>query len=166
MIPTLHTPRLTLRAPVMADYPAYAAFVTSGRTAFMGGPHDGAAAWSWFCNDTAQWALLGMGGLTILHGDRQIGQVAVCHGPLFPEPELGWFLLDGFEGQGFATEAALALRDWALGPRGLPTLVSYIDARNPASAAVAQRLGGLLDAAAATPDGLKTKVYRFTKGAA
>ena len=58
MIPTLHTPRLTLRAPQMADFSAYAAFVTSDRTRFMGGPHDEATAWAWFCNDTAQWPLL------------------------------------------------------------------------------------------------------------
>ncbi len=159
--PTLHTQRLTLRAPVMADYPAYAAFVTSHRTQYMGGPHEAATAWSWFCNDTAQWALLGMGGLTVLREGLQIGQVAVCHGPLFPEPELGWFLFDGFEGQGFATEAARALLDWATGPRGLQTLVSYIDARNPASAGVARRLGGTLDPAAATPAGMATEVWRY-----
>ena len=63
MTPTLTTPRLTLRAPTMADFPAYAAFVTGPRTTFMGGPHDAATAWAWFCNDVAQWALKDMGGL-------------------------------------------------------------------------------------------------------
>lgn len=159
-LPVLETDRLTLRAPVMADYPAYAAFVTSDRTRYMGGPHDEATAWSWFCNDTAQWALLGMGGLTVMHGDRQIGQVALCHGPQLPEPELGWFLFDGFEGQGFATEAARALLDWALGSRGLKTLVSYVDAGNSPSARLAQRLGATLDPSAATPAGMTTRVYR------
>ena len=162
--PTLHTPRLTLRAPEMADFAAYRAFVTSDRSRFMGGPHDAATAWSWFCNDAAQWPLLNMGGLTVLRGDQQIGQVALCHGPIFPEPELGWFLFDGFEGQGFATEAATALRDWAFGPRGLTTIVSYIDAANTASQAIAGRLGGVVDPAAATPDGMTTLVYRFAKG--
>lgn len=165
MIPTLTTQRLTLRAPIMADYPAYAAFVTSERTRFMGGPHDDATAWSWFCNDTAQWALLGMGGLTVLHQGMQIGQVAVCHGPVFPEPELGWFLFDGFEGQGFALEAAAAMRDWALGERGLPTVTAYVDAQNTASVTLAQRLGGVLDPHAATPDGMATQVYRFVRTA-
>lgn len=161
MIPTLHTARLTLRAPEMADFPAYSAFVTSGRTQFMGGPHDAATAWNWFCNDAAQWALLGMGGLTVLHDGAQIGQVALCHGPQFPEPELGWFLFDGFEGQGLATEAAAALLGWALGPRGLKTAVSYIDAGNLPSARLAQRLGGRIDPKAATPSGMKTGVWRY-----
>lgn len=164
--PTLHTARLTLRAPDMADFSAYAAFVTSDRARFMGGPHDQVTAWAWFCNDTAQWALLGMGGLIVTLQGQTIGQVSLCHGPTFPEPELGWFLFAGNEGQGFATEAATALRDWAHGPRGLPTIVSYIDAANVASIGVAHRLGGQLDTAAATPNNDPTQVYRYDRRAA
>lgn len=162
MIPVLRTERLTLRAPTMADFPAYAGFVTGPRTAFMGGPHKAETAWAWFCNDVAQWTLKDMGGLIVTRADRAIGQVAVCHNPEFPEPELGWFLFDpADEGQGFATEAAAALRDWALGPRGLPTLVAYVDAENAPSRRLAERLGAALDADAATPAGMATLVYRW-----
>ncbi|MEO8245358.1 MAG: GNAT family N-acetyltransferase, partial [bacterium] len=115
--PTLQTERLTLRPAVMADFAAYAGFLVTARAQYMGGPHDRAKAWDWFCNDTAQWVLLDMGALIVTHEGRALGQVAVCHGPVFPEPELGWFLYDGAdEGQGYAAEAAGALRDWALGP--------------------------------------------------
>ena len=162
MTPTLHTQRLTLRAPTMADFPAYAAFVTGPRTMFMGGPHDAATAWNWFCNDVAQWSLLNLGALIVWHGDRAIGQVAICHGPNFPEPELGWFLYDpADQGNGFMTEAATALRDWGLGPRGLPTLVSYIDPANTASANLARRLVAERDPNAATPQGMATDVWRL-----
>ena len=162
MTPTLTTPRLTLRAPTMADFPAYAAFVTGPRTTFMGGPHDAATAWAWFCNDVAQWALKDMGGLIVTRDGAAIGQVAVCHNPEFPEPELGWFLFDAAdEGRGYASEAAAALRDWALGPRGLPTLVAYVDAKNTSSRRLAERLGATLDPAAATPQGMATLVYRW-----
>lgn len=164
--PTLHTARLTLRPYAMADFPAYAAFVRSDRTLHMGGPHDAATAWAWFCNDTAQWALLNMGGLIVTLGGKAIGQVALCHGPAFPEPELGWFLYDGHEGQGYATEAARALRDWAFGPRDLKTFVSYINAANTNSAAVATRLGAQIDATAATPAGMDTQVWRYARGTA
>ena len=160
--PTLQTKRLVLRLPVISDFPAYRAFVTSPRALWMGGPHDAAKAWDWFCNDVAQWTLLGLGGLTITLNGQPIGQVAVCHGPIFPEPELGWFLFDvAHEHHGYATEAATAMRDWALGPRGLPTIVSYIDPANPASLRVAERLGGILDLKAATPGGMATLTYRF-----
>ena len=160
--PTLHTARLVLRPATMADFPAYRDFVTSGRTAYMGGPHKAATAWDWFCNDTAQWALLDMGALIVTHQGRAVGQVAVCGGPNFPEPELGWFLFDaGDEGQGIACEAATAMRDWALGPRGLTSVVAYVDGRNQPSIRLALRLGGRLDADAATPAGMATQVYRI-----
>lgn len=165
--PTLTTARLVLRPATMADFDAYAAFLASPRARFMGGPHDRAKAWDWFCNDTAQWALLDMGALVITHRGRAIGQVAVCGGPIFPEPELGWLLYDAAdEGQGLAAEAAAAMLAWALGPRGLAALVSYVDPGNTASARLAERLGARLDPAAETPGGMATGVWRFAGAAA
>ena len=81
-----------------------------------------------------------------------VGQVGINHGPLFPEKELGWQVYEGYEGNGYATEAARALRDWAFGALGLRTLVSYIDPGNSRSAAVAERLGAVLDRTAPRQD--------------
>ena len=160
MTPTLTTERLVLRMPEMADFAAYAAFLTTDRARFMGGPHGGAKAWDWFCNDVAQWVLLDMGALIVTLQGRALGQVALCHGPNFPEPELGWLLYSAAdEGRGYAIEAA-ALRDWALGPRGLASVVSYIDHQNAASQRLAQRLGGWLDVGAAQPGAEDCAVYR------
>ena len=166
MIPTLTTARLTLRAPTLSDFADYAAFLASDRAAGMGGPMDVEKAWSFLTNDTAQWPLLGMGALMLVPqgGEKAIGQVAVCHGPLFPEAELGWFLYAGAEGQGFALEAATAMRDWALGPRGLTALVSYIDPRNSRSIRLAERLGAWHDLAAATPNNNPTQCWRHAPG--
>ena len=81
-----------------------------------------------------------------------IGQVGINGGPLFPEKELGWLLYEGFEGAGYATEAAAALRDWARETLGLDRLVSYIDPDNIASARVAERIGARLDPEAPRQD--------------
>jgi len=146
-IPTLTTARLILRPQVLADFAPYATFLASDRAVHMGGPFDARSAWGMFCNDLAQWALFGHGCLMIdlrSTGDC-VGQVGINHGPLFPEKELGWLLYDGFEGQGYVTEAALAMRDWAFGELKLSSLVSYIDPPNIRSIAVAERLGGILD---------------------
>jgi RimJ/RimL family protein N-acetyltransferase len=106
--------------------------------------------------------LLGLGGLMIETQDGTvIGQSAVCHGPIFPEPELGWFLYAGYGGQGYATEAAAAMRDWAFGTRRLTALVSYIERANAPSIRVAERLGGVIDPAAATPFDEPDVVYRY-----
>jgi RimJ/RimL family protein N-acetyltransferase len=159
--PTLVTPRLRLRPMEAADFPAYAAFFASPRTVHMGGPYGRDVAWGVFCHDVAGWTLYDYGALMIEVRGRTAGQVGISHGPRFPESELGWFLYDGFEGQGIATEAALALRDWAFA-RGLPTLVSYIGPDNRASVAVAERLGARLDPDAVGQDA-DDLVYRHAR---
>lgn len=119
----------------------------------MGGPYDQRGAWGVFCHDVALWALFGHGALMIdLPSGICVGQVGINHGPLFPEKELGWLIYAEHEGQGYASEAAAALRDWAFGPGGLETLVSYVDPRNTRSIAVAERLGARRDADAARSD--------------
>ncbi|MGV8833752.1 MAG: GNAT family N-acetyltransferase [Devosia sp.] len=146
-IPTLATERLILRPPVYADFPAYAALMASSRASYMGGPYDERAAWGMFCNDMAQWQLFGHGCLMLDLSDtgQCIGQVGINHGPLFPEKELGWFLYAGHHGQGYAFEAASALRDWAFVVLQLPSLVSYIDPDNAPSISLAERLGAIRD---------------------
>jgi RimJ/RimL family protein N-acetyltransferase len=106
--PILDTPRLALRPMRPADFPAYAALMAGGRARHMGGPFDTRAAWGLFCHDAAGWSLFGAGALMADRRDtgQTVGQVGINQGPLFPEPELGWLLYDGHEGQGYATEAA------------------------------------------------------------
>jgi RimJ/RimL family protein N-acetyltransferase len=53
------------------------------------------------------------------------------------EPELGWALAREHWGHGYATEAALAVREWLQAPR----LVSLIAPGNARSERVAERLG-------------------------
>lgn len=145
--PVLRTGRLRLRAPVLADFDNYARLLASARAVYMGGPLNMEGAWHCFCNDVAQWHLFGHGGLMVDLAETNacIGLVGINHGPMFPEKELGWLLFEGFEGHGYATEAAARLRDWAFAERGIQTLVSYIDPDNSQSIAVAERLGGIRD---------------------
>jgi RimJ/RimL family protein N-acetyltransferase len=53
------------------------------------------------------------------------------------DPELGWALARDHWGHGYATEAALAVREWLQAPR----LISLIAAANVRSQHVAERLG-------------------------
>lgn len=153
-IPTLTTERLTLRAPVVDDFAAYAHLLASPRSVGMGGPYAQREAWGIFCHEVAGWTLFGHGALTVELRDTGhcVGQVGINHGPLFPEKELGWLLYEGHEGQGYATEAAAALRDWAARTLGLDRLVSYIHPKNARSIAVAERLGAVLDRHAQVQD--------------
>ena len=149
-IPTIETVRLLLRPMRMEDWPEYAKMMGSQRAVHMGGPYSTKAAWGLFCHDVAQWPLMGHGALMMQERTTGscLGQVAVNHGPLFPEHELGWFVYAHAEGKGYAYEAAWALRDWALNARGLKSLVSYMDPHNIRSRRLAERLGAQLDAEA------------------
>ena len=165
-LPRLETARLVLRAPEIGDFETYRAILMSDRALHMGGPLDRRAAWLDFTQVVATWTLRGHGlfaieakatgdvlGFTLIgfeHGDQ--------------EPELGWFLTEAAEGQGYAYEAARAVRDWGLGTLDLPALVSYIDPPNTRSVALARRLGGWHDAAASAAlseaQGEDVHVYR------
>jgi RimJ/RimL family protein N-acetyltransferase len=57
------------------------------------------------------------------------------------ETELGWKLGHEHWGRGYATEAAAACRDWALGQLGLTRVISLIALENIASVRVAEKIG-------------------------
>ncbi|WP_415921765.1 GNAT family N-acetyltransferase [Tateyamaria sp. SN6-1] len=168
--PTITTARLTLRAHEMADFtPLYDLFATD-RARFMGGPVAAKEMWYWIAAEVGSWALKGFGswGITRTDDGAFMGQVGINEPHHFPEPELGWVLLEPFEGQGFAREAATAARDWWWAQGRSDTLVSYIDPANTRSIALATRLGSEHDADAPRPHGEtvhETHVYRHRRPA-
>jgi ribosomal-protein-alanine N-acetyltransferase len=58
-----------------------------------------------------------------------------------PEVEIGYRLRRSAWGQGFATEAARAVRNYAFHPLGLQRLIALIDPSNTASTRVAEKIG-------------------------
>ena len=161
--PRLQSTRVRLRLMMIEDWSEYFSLMQSQRAIYMGGPFSIDIAWGMFCQDVAQWALMGHGALMIedISSKLCVGQVGINSGPLFPEHELGWFVYPDYERKGYALEAAMMLRDWALKEEGLNlnTLVSYVDSDNTRSRRLAERLGAQLDAEACRPDP-KDLVYR------
>ncbi|WP_146346194.1 GNAT family N-acetyltransferase [Falsiphaeobacter marinintestinus] len=148
VIPTLETDRLILRGPSMDDFEPFAAFYASDRAKFVGGPLDKEGSWRMLAMEIGHWMLKGYGRWTVALKDttEPIGMIGpFCpHG--WPEPEIGWDLFNGYEGKGFATEAAVASRDYAYDILGWDTAISLVKYGNDKSAALALRLG-------AKPDG-------------
>lgn len=60
-----------------------------------------------------------------------------------PEIEIGYRLARPYWGQGFATEAALAVREYSFKVLGLRRLIALIDPQNTASIRVAEKIGML-----------------------
>lgn len=61
------------------------------------------------------------------------------------EGELGWLLNKKFQGKGFATEAALSIKDFCKKELGLSRLFATCDSRNIASINVMKKLGMTLE---------------------
>ncbi|MEL7215970.1 MAG: GNAT family N-acetyltransferase [Pseudomonadota bacterium] len=160
----LETERLTLRPHRLSDFEDYAAMLASERSVPMGGPVDRGTAWDAFCGEVAA-AQLGLGQVWAIErraDEAHVGQVGFQQPPSFPERELGWMLYAGFEGQGYALEAARAARDYGFGTLGWDDFVSYIDPDNARSVRLAEALGGVRDADAPVPtEG--DLVYRHTR---
>ncbi|WP_372890604.1 GNAT family N-acetyltransferase [Rhodosalinus sp.] len=146
-IPTLTTPRLTLRAPEARDVPPFTAFYASDRARFVGGPLDAEGAWRMLAMEIGHWQIRGYGRWMV--EERESGATAGMVGLFcpegWPEPEIGWDLFEGFEGRGYATEAGRAAREYAYDVLGWDTAVSLVKPANTASAAVCRRLGATLD---------------------
>lgn len=165
LAPLIETDRLRLRPYRPEDFPHLLALYETDRAAFIGGKLSPRQVWDGFMNCIGQWAVLGIGGWAVeeTSSGLLVGEVAV-HRPVdYPEVELGWLLFDGFEGRGYAHEAAFAARYWAFSERNLSSIVSYIDRDNTRSIRLAERLGARLDPRALTPNGDACLVYRHDR---
>jgi RimJ/RimL family protein N-acetyltransferase len=148
MTPRIETERLILRDWRESDLDAFAAFWADEEAAhFVGGVKTRSDSWRALAMQVGHWSLRGYGLFAL--EDKASGEFAGWAGPYapegWPEPEIGWALAKKFHGRGFATEAALASRDYAYRTLGWTTAISLIDPKNVASQRVAARLGATRD---------------------
>lgn len=146
-LPRIETERLILRAPTLDDFPVWEKFFSGPNAPFEGGPEQ---AWPEYCNYVAGWILHGHGLLAITRKETSVTLGFVLLGLEWEdiEPELGWMLLPEARKQGFASEAAFALRNFGFNLLGSGNFVSYIHQSNAPSRMVAERLGANLEGTA------------------
>ena len=142
---TLRTDRLVLRQPDLRDLAPYTAYCASDRSRFVRGPFTAAQAFDKLAAMIGHWTLRGFGRYTIVLGNTSIGHV----GPLAHESnqpaEFTWTLWDGAcEGHGYATEAAIRVRDYLLGDLGWTHMIIRILPDNIGSRRIAERIGARL----------------------
>ncbi len=145
-IPVLETDRLVLREPRETDFPTMLAFNDSQRNGFVGGKLEQRWIWRGLLANIGHWALRGYGFYSVDTKDGAfVGRVGVIYHDGWDEPELAWHLYDGFEGKGYAYEAALTARaDYHARISSQPP-ISYIDVQNTRSEALAIRLGASIE---------------------
>jgi RimJ/RimL family protein N-acetyltransferase len=157
----LETERLVLRVPRLEDAPAAAEHLTDpevmrfigigGETVAPEACSDVVRTWldRWEANGFGQFAVerrddgCFLGRVGLLVWDRRGWRQSTLRDAVEPEIELGWTLARRHWGRGYATEAALAVRNWAFDDLALERLVSVVHPDNAASARVAARLGAL-----------------------
>jgi RimJ/RimL family protein N-acetyltransferase len=103
--------------------------------------------WRALASYVGHWQLRGYGPYAVVERatDSMLGPVGLWFPSEWPEPEIKWSLAKRFWGRGFATEAAVAVRDMAAGALRRARLISVIRPGNTRSASVARRLGGALE---------------------
>jgi RimJ/RimL family protein N-acetyltransferase len=120
MIPRLVTDRLVLRGMEPADFPAFARLWARPEVtrAILPEPRDETASWRAFLMNAGSWALSGIGQWAVEHQGVFIGQIGFFDakrglGAEFDAaPECGWVIDPAYQGQGLATEAAVAAHGW------------------------------------------------------
>jgi len=161
MAESLQTERLLLRGWSLADFEVFAEFLTDEELCkHRGGAVDRIGASNFMSMVTGQWALRGTGGYAIEERslNKVIGMTGLWHPYDFSEPELYWSIFRGFHGKGYATEAAAAVRDWAINVKGI-SVMSFVSPENIPSIRVAERLGAIRDADSAL-GGVSKLVFR------
>lgn len=154
----IETERLLLRMPAFADAPALPELhCDEVAMEFLGGVHPDCGDGDWVIGYwLGRWEEDGCGPFSIVRrdDDRWLGRVGLkiwdtrtwlassyANAGEHAQPELGWALVREHWGQGYATEAALAAREWAYAKHRVERLVSVIAPANVRSARLAERLG-------------------------
>lgn len=142
MPPRIETERLRLGPWRRDHFEPLAAFNADPEaTQFIGGTMTRGQAWRALAAVVGHWTLRGYGFYAVeLKDGTLVGGVGLYRPHGWPELELGYVLMPAAQGNGYATEAARAVRDEAI-RHGLTRLVSFIHPDNHPSVAVAERLG-------------------------
>ena len=165
----LSTERLVLRPVTGDDHPALLAHWTQPdvrRFLFDGAPVSSAEVAETIEESNGDFGTHGYGIWLI-----ELGSGAGLVGTAGLRPledsglEIFYSLAPGAWGHGYATEAAHAVVEYALGPLGLPEVLAEVDEGNAASVAVVKRLGMTPYAVVPGVLGLMTR-YRITAGTA
>ena len=161
MIEILETERLILRGWTLADFEPLAEFLADEKLCrHRGGTIDRIEASNFMSMQVGQWPLRGYGGYAVEESSSKqvIGMTGLWHPFDFTEPELFWSIFRGNHGKGFATEAASAVRDWAIEVKEL-SVMSFVSPDNKPSIRLVERLGAIR-CADTTLRGVPKRYYR------
>lgn len=92
-----------------------------------------------------------------------IGRAGYGIYPPTGEPEIGFALFQDHHGQGYATEAATALRDWIFRETDASHFIGFADTRNAPSLAVLRKIGMVPTRVETEPGGLLCQFHIYER---
>lgn len=145
--PVLETERLILRLPQVEDFERYAELLADEDACrYIGGHMPRGGAWRKFLQMPGAWALQGFAMFSVIDKSSGVwvGQIGPWKPDGWPGNEIGYVFHRDAWGRGYATEAGVAVIDWAFANLGWDEIIHCISPDNAASKKVAQRLGSTL----------------------
>jgi len=142
----LETPRLSLRELVPEDADALARILSDPETMrYYPAPYDRAGVERWIERNRQRYKEDGVGlwGMVLKSTGELIGDCGITRQEVEGEQfyEIGYHLRRDYWGQGLATEAAIACREWAFQHLAAERVISLIRPENVPSRRVAERNG-------------------------
>ncbi len=142
----LETTRLMLREFTPADVDALARILSDPETMrYYPAPYNRTGVEQWIARNRQRYQDDGVGlwAMVMKSADELIGDCGIVRQEIEGERhyEIGYHLRCDFWGQGLATEAAIACRDWGLAHLKTDRLISLIRPENLPSRRVAERNG-------------------------
>lgn len=145
----ISTSRLELVKVTIEDWPSLHNFYKDVEATryTTGRPLSEGESWRIVAALIGHWEIHGYGPYTLKLKDSGtvVGVVGLWYPGDWPEPEIMWSLIPGFSGQGYAQEAALAVRHMAAEYLPELHLISLIFEQNLASRKLAEVLGATLE---------------------
>lgn len=146
--PTLRTARLTLRPFLTADAKEVEAlagdFAVADTTLAIPHPYRGGMAGEWISTLGARYRAGEQAVFAVVRGEAGgslIGAVGLVMARAHDHAEIGYWIGKPFWGQGYCTEAARAVVEYAFDELGLFRIYAGHFARNPASGRVMEKIG-------------------------
>ena len=161
---SIQTSRLLLRQWHENDFEQYAEYYADENKAkYVGGKKGREAAWRHFACLIGHWQLKGFGYWAVdeIEMGNFVGCVGLWQSPGWPELELGYWLLNEYQGKGYALEAGQKCIELARDQLNAKSLVSYIDPSNVASKNLAEKLGAKYENTIELADCGRHCVYRY-----
>ena len=140
----IETNRLVLRLWSEGDFDKFAEYYANENSAkYVGGKKNIDEAWRHFALLIGHWQLKGFGYWAVdeKNTGNFVGCVGLWQSAGWPELELGYWLLNEYQGKGYAYEAALKSKEYARDVLSAISLVSYIDPSNSPSIKLAEKMG-------------------------